>query len=342
MFILSLLCFFWFIVIENLLNHNTFPHGMTLSALLKHKIKLYFAGIFLYGLGIFLFRTHPYYLSLLHHQTHVTLLYFFLGYIVIAPFYYTFYATQYSESKPFLLLRGVWNMIRQGRFSFHKEEKIAGLFILVKLFFLPLMINFFWQNFNFLTNSQLAWFPLIITSMFVIDTLIFSLGYTFEFRSLKNIVKSVEPTFFGWAVALISYPPFNSFVGSYVSWGANDYVQFWNPTMTMVMRVLVIFLFGVYLAATISLGPKASNLTNRGIVTRFPYSIVRHPAYISKNLVWWLTLLPVLNVKFALGMFFWTVIYFFRAITEERHLSLDPEYVEYKKKVKWKFIPGVW
>jgi hypothetical protein len=30
-----------------------------------------------------------------------------------------------------------------------------------------------------------------------------------------------------------------------------------------------------------------------------------------------------------------------RAITEENHLSSDKDYIEYKKKVKWKFIPGV-
>jgi len=32
-------------------------------------------------------------------------------------------------------------------------------------------------------------------------------------------------------------------------------------------------------------------------------------------------------------------IYYMRAMTEEKHLEIDPDYLEYKKKVKYKFIP---
>ena len=165
------------------------------------------------------------------------------------------------------------------------------------------------------------------------------IGYAFEWPRLKNVVKSVEPTILGWVVALICYPPFNSYIGKYIPWGASDHVIFWSPGYTEIFRTLVVILFIIYLWATFALGAKASNLTNRGIVTKFPYSIVRHPAYISKVLTWWVTLLPVMNWKFALGMLFWTVIYYFRAITEERHLKQDPNYILYCKKVKWKFIP---
>jgi len=36
------------------------------------------------------------------------------------------------------------------------------------------------------------------------------------------------------------------------------------------------------------------------------------------------------------------VIYYIRAWTEERHLSsTDPDYDEYKKKVKWMFVPKI-
>ena len=98
----------------------------------------------------------------------------------------------------------------------------------------------------------------------------------------------------------------------------------------------------IYTWASIALGPKASNLTNRGIVRKFPYSMVRNPAYTSKVIVWWVTLIPIMSFKFAVGMLFWTIIYYFRAITEERHLMTDHDYVEYCKKVKLKFIPGIY
>jgi protein-S-isoprenylcysteine O-methyltransferase Ste14 len=67
---------------------------------------------------------------------------------------------------------------------------------------------------------------------------------------------------------------------------------------------------------------------------------VRHPAYASKLLVFYIQ-------GFFLGQYFLglmiglTIIYLLRALTEEWHLSLDPDYVAYKQQVKWRFIPGV-
>ena len=129
-------------------------------------------------------------------------------------------------------------------------------------------------------------------------------------------------------------------MGQYIPWGANDYASFGSMELTIIARIGIIVLFLVYLAATFSLGFKASNLTNRGIVTKGPYAYIRHPAYISKNLVWWITLIPVMNWYFFWGMSFWSILYFFRAMTEERHLLMDPDYKEYCKKVKFRFIPG--
>jgi len=34
-------------------------------------------------------------------------------------------------------------------------------------------------------------------------------------------------------------------------------------------------------------------------------------------------------------------IYSLRAWTEERHLSMDPDYIAYKKKVRYKVFPGI-
>ena len=108
------------------------------------------------------------------------------------------------------------------------------------------------------------------------------------------------------------------------------------------MRFITGTLLVIYTLASVALGPKASNLTNRGIVSAFPYSIIRHPAYISKVLMWWITMLPRINMSFVLGMSFWTFIYFLRTITEERHLMADPDYQAYCKNVRWRFVPGLY
>jgi protein-S-isoprenylcysteine O-methyltransferase Ste14 len=69
---------------------------------------------------------------------------------------------------------------------------------------------------------------------------------------------------------------------------------------------------------------------------------VRHPAYTAKNLAWWVAILPVFSIPAILSMMAWSGIYFLRAVTEERHLSRDPDYLEYAKQVRYRFIPGVW
>lgn len=319
------------------------------SAKLIRGLQLYFSSIILYSLGILLFRNFSYFQKFLSAQTQTALLYLFLGYAFIAPLAYLIFIKEYSENKPYLFFRALLRNLKNipsRKFHLEKEEKVAILFILVKLFFLPTMLNFFFGNMNgvlslrnFFSIRNFNWFHVSFTILFTIDTLIFSIGYAFELRHLKNTVRSVEPTFFGWFVALICYPPFNSIAGTYIPWGANDYVQFWNPALTLIFRIMLLLLLIIYVWATVALGLKSSNLTNRGIVTKFPYSIIRHPAYISKNLLWWITLLPVMNTPFALGMAFWSIIYFFRAYTEERHLMQDSDYVKYCEKVKYKFIP---
>jgi len=316
---------------------------------LRKIFNLYFSSVLIYSLALLLFHKLPYYKNLLGRGTLLLIDGMFLVYLALAPIYYYFKIQPDSENKPYIILklfgRNINSLINGNqRLLIYKKEKIALLFFLVKLFFIPIMYNFAISNLNSLKFDlfNAYWYPLVLTFLFTLDTIIFAFGYSFEFKSLKNVVRSVEPTIFGWAVALVCYPPFNQYIGSYVPWGASEYVKFSNPNHTLILQIVVVFLLIIYTWASVALGPKASNLTNRGIVSKFPYSIVRHPAYICKVTMWWITLIPVINLSFFMGMFFWTLIYFFRAITEERHLIKDQDYVEYCKKVKWKFIPGVY
>jgi len=244
-----------------------------------------------------------------------------------------------------------------------KEEKISILFYLVKIYFTPVMLNFLINNVHSLMGSYSAisilytkkalitaeniskiYASLILYIILSIDTFIFSLGYLFESSKLKNVVKSVEPTAFGWLIAVICYPPINGLSGDVLGWYTSDFGDFGNVKINITMSVLSILLFMVYLWATVALGLKSSNLTNRGIVYKGPYKYVRHPAYAAKNLSWWIMGVPFI-AKYGLiaiiSLIAWSAIYFLRALTEERHLTQDPDYVEYTKKVKYMFFPGI-
>lgn len=329
---------------------------MALNQNLKHSITNFLANIILIWLIILLYKNLSYYKNFLIPETQTTLFYLAFTYTIIGFFYYTFHQIEPTQQTKGMHL---FNALKKlpNIYQINKEERTAILFILVKIFFLPVMLNFVFDNYSSLAsfsgtiiNLQSPFavaslinilYPFALSLIFLIDTSFFAFSYAFEAKFLKNIVKSVEPTLIGWISALICYPPFNSFVSKHLSWYANDMVAFSTDTITLAIRAIIILLTIIFVGSTISLGAKCSNLTNRGIVSHGTYSLVRHPAYISKVAAWWLMIIPVFSIQAFLSMAFWTFIYSIRAITEENHLSKDPDYIEYKKKVKYRFIPYV-
>lgn len=292
---------------------------------------------------------------------------------IIYCFYILFKKEENIENnRVYLICTGIskiwkWIFLKNlsGGSEISKEEKVSLLFYLVKLFFTPVMVGFLignmtsviqiipaiesyfnpenWQGFKIIFLALI--FPAMLYLILLIDTVIFVFGYLFESKKLNNIVKSVEPTALGWLVAIMCYPPINTLTANVFGWYSNDFSNFGNSNLNLIASFLSIILFIIYVWATVALGFKASNLTNRGIVTKGPYKYIRHPAYISKNLSWWIMGIPfIINVGFlaVFSLSAWTFIYFLRALTEERHLSQDPDYIAYMNKVKYKFIPGIY
>lgn len=259
------------------------------------------------------------------------------------------------------------------------EEKITMLFFLVKFFWLPIMLTFTFGNFGLLSQyidnifeqglSLEQWtkclYFILFNAIFFVDTLWYVFGYIFEADFLGNKVKSVDVSLFGWAVALFCYPPFNQITGQFLPWGSSDYADFGNFWVTTIILILVLVCMFFYLWATLSLGTRCSNLTNRGIVSGGAFSIVRHPSYSAKNISWFLLALPLIGfhgelkslsfpfIDFSiqiplidanwivlLSLIGCMIIYFLRAVTEERHLMQDSQYREYCEKVKYRFVPG--
>jgi protein-S-isoprenylcysteine O-methyltransferase Ste14 len=242
-------------------------------------------------------------------------------------------------------------------FKWTPQERTTVLYFLLKLFYVPVMTNFLFSNIKLLfenynrimlvgiTLPQIveATYFSILYVLLIVDTGYFTFGYLFEIKG-KSEFRSVDPYFTGWLAALMCYPPFNGITCQILGWGSTDYATFNSLPATMVLLGSVLFLYFVYTWASVALGPKASNLTNRGIVSWGPYRFIRHPAYACKNLAWIVMAIPIMKngLQVILPLILWSLVYFFRALTEERHLMADPDYREYCRKVRYRFIPGLY
>jgi len=219
----------------------------------------------------------------------------------------------------------------------------------VKAFFLPLMVVYLngeiravFNTYHALSANTMALYHFLYELSYAIDLLFCVVGYTLTVRALNSHIRSTEPTVFGWVIALICYQPFYSVIGgTYLKYDDALYWDNWLanfPVIRAIWASAIIALLLIYSFSTVAFGLRFSNLTHRGIVTSGPYRYTKHPAYLSKNLSWWLISVPfVSNVAWyeavrnccLLGLV--NVIYFLRARTEERHLSRDPEYVAYAR-----------
>jgi protein-S-isoprenylcysteine O-methyltransferase Ste14 len=81
---------------------------------------------------------------------------------------------------------------------------------------------------------------------------------------------------------------------------------------------------------------------DRGLVQRGPYLFVRHPIYASYFFLQIGYLLQSLSIQNALIIVFICSCNIGRAVVEERLLVTSSHYEEYRLRVPWRLMPGVW
>lgn len=261
--------------------------------------------------------------------------------------------------------------------SLTEYERVTIRYFFAKLIFMPMMIGFFFGNLQsviseigiysgphsftvpYLQYVYLLAFRILI----LVDVAWFAIGCSLETERFSP-VKMVDPYASGWIVTLACYPPFVMLTGQLVVWGSPEFPRLFHPCGALFYMGAGLVLYTIYVFADFCFGLKTGNLLYRGLVDKGPYRWVRHPMYATKNTAWFLFTLPGLN--FHLGssllvlgawrvtcpilfanwgivwpMLAWMSIYAMRGLTEERYLLAYSEYREYCKRVRYRFIPGV-
>jgi protein-S-isoprenylcysteine O-methyltransferase Ste14 len=242
---------------------------------------------------------------------------------------------------------GAWLTGQPGvdRAALHNHLRSWG----VKAFFLAFMLaivpggfgEFIRGDTSAILRDPVALARWLITFMFLIDVAFATVGYVLTLRPLDSHIRSANPFAAAWMAALMCYPPIILMSDG----GPMDYhpgTQEWDvwfqyhPVLLVLIGAVLVVLTAIYAWATMAFGFRFSNLTNRGILTHGPYAWSRHPAYLSKNLFWWLSTIPVLTTGTPIDAMRATLllaavsgVYYWRARSEERHLGLDPDYRAY-------------
>lgn len=243
-----------------------------------------------------------------------------------------------------LALLGRWNEI---------EKPVLRQYVLgwlVKGFYLPLMFMFVTNVITLLINydmesfsgSFIGFYDFAWNGLIAVDVAFACTGYIMTFRLLDSHIRTTEPTLGGWVVAIIVYQPiWLGFYDNYFAYKSSYSWDGWlanDPVLLVVWGCAILSLTIIYALSSVVFGLRFSNLTHRGILTNGPFRWSKHPAYLSKNLSWWLISIPFIStigledaVRLSLLLLGINFIYYLRARTEERHLSRDPVYVTYAK-----------
>lgn len=354
----------------------------------KDILKHYFASVFLYGVIFMFYLFCPLYYEtvtsdLIDYSVVFGLLY--VGYILIAPIIFlTVRPKSILESRnvkilgyfkrQFKISKTVQEHLQKLAPTECEKQALATLF--VQAFFAIYTVNIlcndhlasFKYNLDFMgvmfnEASQYAANNGILLGIvqFVNDTsdmmlkftvgltlIVYTISYLTDTVFLKNKIKSVDTTPLGMISCLICYYPIFILTSRIITMNNSEMPMMQNAHLLAVLNIIIILANIGSLIAVLSLGTKAGNLTNRGIVTRFPYNIVRHPDYMMQIIFLIVSSIPIFFSKelsifsiflYLIGVITWLVIYYLRAVTEERHLLNDPEYQAYVEKVKYRFIP---
>ena len=334
------------------------PHRNSVHDKIRHTISVRRVLVKLLGLAVTLllivgiYSLFPEYRGAFYQKYYAALRMVAPWWLVIAVPYFFWMDRRDGDERD-----GYWHMGQLALLRWqHIDRGIVGQHLLgwtVKLFFLPLMFIYLSDkvhifrayHFELVFFNFREFYDFAFEMLFYVDLLIVCVGYLCTFKATDSHIRSTEPTLLGWVVAIMCYQPFWAFFSAqYLDYQSGSGWGTWLRDYTVpyvIWGSTILILTGIYAWASLAFGIRFSNLTHRGILTNGPYRYCKHPAYVSKNLSWWLISMPFMvsstvdeSLRHCLLLLLLNGVYLLRARTEERHLSQDPEYCAYARYIE--------
>lgn len=233
------------------------------------------------------------------------------------------------------------------------QNKQLCLKIALKAFFIPFMYMIALGSIErLLFAPSLSWgvfiyYGFIFGIMF--DVIVAFCGYLFTTKLINNQIISVEDDWKGWFFCLMCYPPLIFILPSISEMMDGNVWSDTSAPLSVIWLLISVQAVSwiVYWWSTVAFGLRFSNLTWRGLVQQGPYAWTKHPAYLSKNIYWWINVGSYLfaahiatleKAKILSLMMLISIFYYGRCKCEERHLlNFEPyrNYADSMSRLKW-------
>lgn len=327
--------------------------------------KYIFWGLIIYSVIRF-YAAHPMYREFTPNTRRFFSDFLVLFLIVGLPYFFLAekfrYCTDNCLGDPYLrilsLLKCLWKreFRKIGRRLAKKSYKRLYLMAIIRIHYVPIMIeqvylglsnvidllkgaDFQWN----VTSSVLIATPLV----WAIDANNGAIGYFWESWFTKSRFREIDPYPVHWFVVLLCYTPFFGLAVKFMpfpSLAANCPQLLSSSAFNSGIEIALLISLALYVFSGSALNFSTSNLCYKKIQTKGPYAIVRHPATSFKLLYFFLAFFRY-RVAYTLAGFIsylmWMIVYVCRALVEERFLRRFPDYRNYMKKTRYRFIPRI-
>ena len=169
-------------------------------------------------------------------------------------------------------------------------------------------------------------------------------GHTMLTSLFTSSIRNVDFTLMGWFTTMICYGP----LLGVVIWRFMPELHGLDPVYTdgpwfWLVKISTVWLNLLYTLSIFNLGKRFGVMVDKGLVDWGFYTVVRHPSYTLESLMFvCMEMVGFTTVGPWIAASVFILEYYFRSEREDDFMgSSNPDYVEYRDRVRWRYIPGV-